>query len=87
MRDPWMERGTRRAMTTLALLLFAAGAALAQDATTNKAPDWKLDSETFEGLRARVLGPGVMSGRITCVDGVAGARNTLWVGTAGGGVW
>ncbi|MEY4069498.1 MAG: hypothetical protein RL721_112 [Candidatus Eisenbacteria bacterium] len=87
MRDPWMVRGARRAMTTLALLLAASGAARAQEPTTAKAPDWKLDSETFEGLRARSLGPGVMSGRITCLDGVAGARNTLWVGTAGGGVW
>ncbi len=51
------------------------------------ADDWKLDSDTFEGLRARHLGPGVMSGRITCMDGVSGERNTLWVGTAGGGVW
>ena len=51
-------------------------------------PDaWKLDSDTFEGLRARALGPGVMSGRISCIDGVPGERITLWVGTAGGGVW
>src|SRR5262249_25382944 len=49
--------------------------------------DWKLDSDTFEGLRARCLGPGVMSGRIACIEGVSGERNTLWVGTAGGGVW
>src|SRR5262249_50091610 len=47
----------------------------------------KLDSETFEGLRARCLGPGVMSGRIACIDGVSGERHTLWVGAAGGGVW
>src|SRR5262245_6171595 len=51
------------------------------------ADDWKLDSDTFEGLRARHLGPGVMSGRISCIDGVSDVRNTLWVGTAGGGVW
>ena len=56
MRDPWMVRGARRAMTTLALLLAVSGAARAQEPTTAKAPDWKLDSETFEGLRARVLG-------------------------------
>src|SRR5262245_49371871 len=64
----------------LAAGLLVAGAAFAAD-------DWKLDSDTFEGLRARALGPGVMSGRIACIDGVSGPRNTLWVGAAGGGVW
>ena len=65
------------------LCLFAAASATLAHA----ADDWKLDSDTFEGLRARHLGPGVMSGRIACIDGVSGERNTLWVGTAGGGVW
>ncbi len=62
----------------LCCLLPAAGRA---------AGDYKLDSDTFEGLRARNLGPGVMSGRISCIDGVPGDRITLWVGSAGGGVW
>ena len=56
-------------------------------ATTASGSDWKLDAETFQGLRARALGPGIMSGRIACIDGVSGDRNTLWVGSAGGGVW
>ena len=55
--------------------------------TVHAADDFKIDSDTFEGLRARSLGPGVMSGRITCIDGVSGDRNTLWIGSAGGGVW
>ena len=50
-------------------------------APAHAADDWKLDSDTFEGLRARHLGPGVMSGRISCIDGVSDVRNTLWVGT------
>jgi len=61
--------------------------ALVSPALSFAANDWKLDSDTFEGLRARHLGPGVMSGRITCIDGVPGERVTLWAGTAGGGVW
>src|SRR5436190_96747 len=69
-----------RAAVLLAAGLLVAGAAFAAD-------DWKIDSDTFEGLRARALGPGVMSGRIACIDGVPGERITLWVGTAGGGVW
>jgi len=52
-----------------------------------RADEWKIDSDTFEGLSARSLGPGVMSGRITCIDGVPGDRITLWVGSADGGVW
>ena len=66
-------------------LALAAGLVLAGSAFA--ADDWKIDADTFEGLRARALGPGVMSGRIACIDGVSGPRNTLWVGTAGGGVW
>lgn len=65
-------------------LALAAGLVLAGSAFA--ADDWKIDADTFEGLRARALGPGVMSGRIACIDGVSGPRNTLWVGTAGGGV-
>ncbi|MEO5988318.1 MAG: glycosyl hydrolase, partial [Candidatus Eisenbacteria bacterium] len=63
-----------------AAVMLAAG-------TTRAADDFKIDSDTFEGLRARSLGPGVMSGRIACIDGVSGERNSLWVGSAGGGVW
>jgi photosystem II stability/assembly factor-like uncharacterized protein len=51
------------------------------------ADDWKFDADMFEGLHARALGPGVTSGRVSCIDAVPGDRITLWVGTAGGGVW
>ena len=88
-------RGLARRLATVALLGLvstvatpAAHAQTASAATPASASDsWKLDSDTFEGLRARSLGPGVMGGRISCIDGVSGERNTLWVGTAGGGVW
>ena len=75
-----------RSRVLMTLLAAWCGVAPVRAAETT-APEWKLDSETFEGLRARNLGPGVMSGRITCIDGVAGDRNALWVGSAGGGVW
>ena len=68
-------------------LALACSAAAQTASPASGSEGWKLDSETFEGLRARALGPGVMSGRISCIDGVSGERNTLWVGTAGGGVW
>ena len=80
-----------RRLAALCLLVVLAMSpsrpAHAQASPAPAADSWKLDSDTFEGLRARALGPGVMSGRVSCIDGVSGERNTLWVGTAGGGVW
>ncbi len=46
-----------------------------------------LDSAIFGGLRARPIGPAVMSGRITSLDAVAEDPLTIYVGSAGGGVW
>jgi photosystem II stability/assembly factor-like uncharacterized protein len=48
-----------------------------------------LNSSTFGGLRARSLGPAVMSGRVAAIDGVVrdGEPLTLYIGTASGGVW
>jgi photosystem II stability/assembly factor-like uncharacterized protein len=80
MPKPTVPRRLARALVASCLTVVLAPAALAAD-------DWKLDSETFEGLRARHLGPGVMSGRISCMDGVPGDRVTLWAGSASGGVW
>ena len=47
----------------------------------------KVSSSTFGKMEARWIGPGTMSGRITSIDGVASDGKTLYVGTAGGGVW
>ncbi len=84
-----LPRTIRRAFALFGAVLALSAASGAGRVCADDAPaaDWKLDSDTFEGLRARQLGPGVMSGRISCIDGVSGDRNTLWVGTAGGGVW
>jgi photosystem II stability/assembly factor-like uncharacterized protein len=46
-----------------------------------------VNSTTFGVLEARALGPGTMSGRITDIEGVESDYKTLYVGTAGGGVW
>ena len=43
--------------------------------------------EAFAVLRARSLGPGGIGGWITAVDGIAEDPNTVYVGTAGGGLW
>jgi photosystem II stability/assembly factor-like uncharacterized protein len=47
----------------------------------------KINSSTFGMMEARHLGPGSMSGRITALEGVVEDNKTLYVGTAGGGVW
>ncbi len=47
----------------------------------------KVNSYTFGAVEARWLGPGTMSGRITAIEGVNADSKTLYVGTAGGGVW
>jgi photosystem II stability/assembly factor-like uncharacterized protein len=47
----------------------------------------KVNSYTFGALEARWLGPGTMSGRITAIQGVNADNKTLYIGSAGGGVW
>jgi len=46
-----------------------------------------IDSATFGGLRARDIGPAIMSGRIAAIDASAIDPVTVWVGSASGGVW
>ncbi|HEU4902540.1 MAG TPA: hypothetical protein VFT06_07095, partial [Flavisolibacter sp.] len=65
---------------TFGLLLTALAGTTVQAQT-------KISSSTFGQMEARWLGPGTMSGRISAIDGVAGDGKTLYVGTAGGGVW
>lgn len=47
----------------------------------------KISSSTFGAIEARSIGPAVMGGRITAIEGVNNSPKTLYVGTAGGGVW
>ena len=61
----------------LATLPLMAGSALAQD----------IDSDLFSGLKARLVGPAGMSGRIAAVDAVASDPNTIVVGASTGGLW
>jgi len=50
-------------------------------------PAADIDSNHFGGIKARMIGPAVMSGRITAIAGVNRDPNIIYVGTAGGGVW
>ena len=47
----------------------------------------QVTSATFGMMEARHLGPGTMSGRITALQGSNADGRTIYVGTAGGGVW
>ncbi len=47
-----------------------------------------VNSAMFGTMETRQLGPGTMSGRITAIEGVIKDEGkTMYVGTAGGGVW
>ena len=65
--------------------LIAAGIALA--ASWPAAAEVYIHSASFGGLRARALGPAVMSGRVAAVDAVPTNPLTVYVGAASGGVW
>ncbi len=70
---------TKRAIL-LAVTLLATSALPAPAAV-------EIDSNTFGALRARSLGPAVMSGRIAAIDAVPGDPLVIYVGAASGGVW
>ncbi len=77
--------GTAR-RAACALTVLWATSARAQ--TTPQAAAVKVDSETISGLGARNIGSAAMSGRVAALTAVhEGARLTVYVGAASGGVW
>ncbi|MFT5778458.1 MAG: photosystem II stability/assembly factor-like uncharacterized protein [Crocinitomicaceae bacterium] len=44
-------------------------------------------NELFGGLKARHIGPALMSGRVSDIVGHPTDKKTIYIGTAGGGVW
>jgi photosystem II stability/assembly factor-like uncharacterized protein len=49
--------------------------------------DSQISSATFGMMEARWLGPGTMGGRISVIEGVNEDGKTIYIGTAGGGIW
>ncbi len=47
----------------------------------------KLDMKKLKGMKARNIGPGGMSGRVTSIDAVYDNPNIIYCGTASGGLW
>ncbi|MDX1667426.1 MAG: hypothetical protein R3350_09365, partial [Saprospiraceae bacterium] len=52
-----------------------------------QAQDKPSGESLFGALRARQIGPAVMSGRVTSIAVVPGNPKSMYIGTAGGGVW
>jgi photosystem II stability/assembly factor-like uncharacterized protein len=65
--------------TFLVFFVLLATGVFGQSETSHKA--------LLNGLRARHIGPAVMSGRISDIDVVHKKPEIIYVGTAGGGVW
>ncbi len=51
------------------------------------AKDVEIDASAFGGIKARMIGPAVMSGRVTAIDCVTTDTRTVYVGSASGGIW
>jgi len=51
------------------------------------AQEIKLDSASFGGIKARMIGPAIMSGRITDIKAVEADPRIIYVATASGGIW
>ena len=47
----------------------------------------ELDMEKLKAMKARSIGPGGMSGRVTAIDVVLSNTDIIYVGTASGGLW
>ncbi|HEX9547267.1 MAG TPA: hypothetical protein VF942_08010, partial [Acidimicrobiales bacterium] len=79
---------TRRMARRAACALTVLWATSARAQTTPQAAPVKVDSETISGLGARNIGSAAMSGRVAALAAVhEGARLTVYVGAASGGVW
>jgi photosystem II stability/assembly factor-like uncharacterized protein len=69
-------------------LLIACAIASAAFTNSPALAQQNLSPETIFGdLRARHIGPAVMSGRISTLDGVNRKPEIMYIGAAGGGVW
>ena len=55
--------------------------------TFSTLPAQKLDLKLLEGMKARNIGPGGMSGRVTAIDVNLSNPDIIYAGTASGGLW
>ncbi len=67
--------------------LLTACIALCAAAVYGQSIDELDGNDLFGGIRARHIGPALMSGRVSDIEGHPSDKNVIYIGTAGGGVW
>ncbi|HEX4932743.1 MAG TPA: hypothetical protein VFV33_06145, partial [Gemmatimonadaceae bacterium] len=85
-----MQRHFMHAMRAGAVALSTFAPTVAPVAQPRPAPAVarpSVDTTALARLAFRSIGPANMMGRSTDVEGVPGDPNTVYVGTAAGGVW
>jgi len=78
--------GFKGCVAGLALLSLAAAGAQERPAPA-AAKEKPYTEALFSGLEWRNIGPAIMVGRVTDIEGVPGNPAVVYVGTASGGVW
>ncbi len=69
------------------IIILSAGFALGAEPVADENKGIPVTTHVFGDLRARGLGPAVMSGRISALDVQDNDPRLMYVGTSGGGVW
>ena len=72
---------------SIRLLLLSALLASPLLAASHSSGKPAFDPDLLAGMRARSIGPAVMSGRVAAVEGVESDPQTVYAGAASGGVW
>jgi len=68
-------------------LIFGMGVLLSVGAWSQKPPTPGVDASLFENLTWRNIGPAIMGGRLTDIEGVPGNPDVVYVASASGGLW
>lgn len=88
MHSPLVSRRRARLLVAaLAPLAAAASPLVAQRAPAPAPTRSAVDTTVLQRLSFRAIGPANMMGRATDVEGVPGDPNTVYIGTAAGGMW
>jgi photosystem II stability/assembly factor-like uncharacterized protein len=75
------------ALVAFAIICSGTFAQKNKSKAATETPQVKLSSAALGKIEARHIGPAVMGGRITSIDGFNNDPRIIYVGTAGGGVW
>jgi photosystem II stability/assembly factor-like uncharacterized protein len=78
--------GSKSCLIALALVCLASAGAQERPSAA-AAKEKPLTEALFSGLEWRNIGPAIMVGRVTDIEGVPGNPAVVYVGTASGGVW